>query len=203
MSERQGCANPSAVGSTAVQLAKKIRGAKKVVGIAGGPEKCKFVESLGADICVDYKSRTFAKDLHDAIGAEGADRYYENVGGKVLDTMIPNVKLHGKIGLCGLISQYNGGPTELYNLLDLISKRIDLQGEFAWLGKLTAGFSIADFIPQIPKATGEMAKWISEGKLSAEAENVVPTPFDKIPETWNTLFSGTSKPGKLITAVQH
>lgn len=68
---------------------------------------------------------------------------------------------------------------------------------------LTAGFSIADFLSEIPRATAEMAKWIEEGKLSAEAENVVPTPFDKIPETWQTLFSGTTRPGKLITAVQH
>ncbi|KLT44652.1 NAD(P)-binding protein [Cutaneotrichosporon oleaginosum] len=179
-----------AVGSTAVQLAKKVRGAR-VIGIAGGPDKVKFVESLGA-VGVDYKSATFAADLRAAVGPHGADRYYENVGGRVLDAMIPNMKVHGKIGLCGLISQYNGGPTELYNLLDLISKRVDMQG-----------FSIADFLSQIGRATGEMAQWVEEGKLSPAAENVVPTPFDKIPVTWATLFSGTSKPGKLITAVQH
>lgn len=69
--------------------------------------------------------------------------------------------------------------------------------------QLTPGFSVADFISQIPRAAGEMVGWIKEGKLSTDAENVVPTPFDKLPVTWATLFSGTSKPGKLISAVQH
>lgn len=99
-----------------------------MIGIAGGPDKIKMVESLGADKGVDYKSPTFVEDLRAAVGPEGIDRHFENVGGKVLDAIIPLMKVHAKIGLCGTISTYNGGPTELYNLIDLIVKRADIQG---------------------------------------------------------------------------
>lgn len=91
-----------------------------------------MVESLGADKGVDYKSPTFVEDLRAAVGPEGIDRHFENVGGKVLDAIIPLMKVHAKIGLCGTLATYNGGPTELYNLIDLIVKRADIQGKVRW-----------------------------------------------------------------------
>lgn len=92
-----------AVGSAAIQYAKHIVGAKRVVGIAGGPDKCKWVESIGADACVDYKDPNFAANLKEALQGY-ADRYFENVGGEVLNAAFRLIKRHGKIGICGMIS---------------------------------------------------------------------------------------------------
>lgn len=92
-----------AVGSCAVQLAKHVVGAKRVVGIAGGAEKCAWVKSLGADECVDYKDPKFAELLEKAL-PEDCDRYYENVGGEILNTMFGRMKRYGKIGVCGMIA---------------------------------------------------------------------------------------------------
>lgn len=87
----------------AIQIAKKLVGCKRVVGIAGGAEKCKWVESLGADKCVDYKSATFLEDLK-AATPDYADVYYDNVGGDILNAVLPRVKRWGKIIACGMIS---------------------------------------------------------------------------------------------------
>jgi NADPH-dependent curcumin reductase CurA len=87
----------------AVQIAKKLVGCKRVIGIAGGPEKCKWVESLGADKCLDYKSKTFLEDLK-AATPDYADVYYDNVGGDILNAVLPRIKRWGKIIACGMIS---------------------------------------------------------------------------------------------------
>lgn len=92
-----------AVGSAAVQYAKHVIGAKRVVGIAGGAEKCKWVESIGADACVDYKDPNFAANLKTALDGY-ADRYFENVGGDVFNVALRLIKRYGKIGICGMIS---------------------------------------------------------------------------------------------------
>lgn len=76
-----------AVGNMAVQLAKKVVGAKKVIGIAGGKAKCDWVKSLGADECVDYKDANFAENLKAAVGKDYIDRVFENVGGEVFNTV--------------------------------------------------------------------------------------------------------------------
>lgn len=97
------------VGSMVGQLAK-AKGCR-VVGIAGGPDKCQFaVETLGIDACIDYKSKTLAKDLQTAC-PDGIDVYFENVGGQVLDAVMPLMNLSGRITVCGLISWYNAFST--------------------------------------------------------------------------------------------
>lgn len=91
------------VGTCIVQLAKNVVGCKRVVGIAGGKEKCDWVKTLGADECVDYKSPSFEKDLKAALPDE-ADCFFDNVGGQVLNTAMTVVKRYGYISICGAIS---------------------------------------------------------------------------------------------------
>lgn len=119
----------SAVGSTAVQLAKNVIGAKRVVGIAGGKAKCDWVVSLGADACVDYKDPNFRANLAAALEGGYADRYFENVGGDILDAMLPLIARYGKVGVCGMIAGYLGEAPTLPNLFEVITNRITLQGE--------------------------------------------------------------------------
>lgn len=92
-----------AVGLAFVQIAKKVVGCKRVVGVAGGKAKCDYVKSLGADECVDYKADDFAEKLRTAL-PEHADVFFDNVGGKVLDTGFTLMKRYGFIGQCGAIS---------------------------------------------------------------------------------------------------
>jgi NADPH-dependent curcumin reductase CurA len=97
------------VGSAFVQIAKKIVGCKKVVGVAGGKDKCDWVKSIGADDCLDYKSDDFEKSLREAL-PDYADVFFDNVGGKVLDLALTVTKRYGFICQCGAI---DGGSAYL------------------------------------------------------------------------------------------
>ena len=132
-----------ATGSMAVQIAKNIVGCKKVIGIAGTDDKCKWVESIGADTCLNYKSSSFADDLAKALpGPDGyANVYFDNVGGEILDLMLTRMALHGRVAACGAISNYNNAPertTGIKNWFQVISMRIQI-----------LGFIIFDFIPKM------------------------------------------------------
>jgi NADPH-dependent curcumin reductase CurA len=104
-----------ATGSAAGQIAK-IKGAKKVVGIAGGPEKCAYiVDELGFDEAIDYKNEKVAARLHQTC-PDGIDLYFDNVGGSILNDCLANLAMRGRVVLCGAISTYNSdgpppGPT--------------------------------------------------------------------------------------------
>ncbi|RSH93539.1 hypothetical protein EHS25_007897 [Saitozyma podzolica] len=176
-----------AVGSVFVQIAKKVIGCKKVVGVAGGREKCDWVKSLGADDCVDYKSKSFKKDLQAAL-PDYADVFFDLAGGKVLDVALTVVARHGFISQCGALDIYNGKPLELTNYREVIYNRLTIKG-----------FIIIDHMGSIAEATGDLGKWVQEGKISfTGGETVVDTKFEDVPKTWQMLFSGATR-GKLIT----
>lgn len=123
-----------AVGSIAIQLAKHVVGAKRVVGIAGGQEKCDWVvKHLGADACVDYKAAKNNVELQtrikEALDGQFADRYFDNVGGDVLNAMFRVIARFGKIGVCGMISGYMGAKPDLSNIAQIISNRVQVEGE--------------------------------------------------------------------------
>lgn len=142
-----------AVGSIVGQIAK-LKGCR-AVGIAGGKEKCELVvKEFGFDACVDYKGGNLAKDLR-AAAPKGIDIYFENVGGVVLETVALQLNPFARIPLCGLISQYNEPrPHGLDNLVMLLINRVKLQG-----------FIVSDYASRSAQATGELARWVSEGKI--------------------------------------
>ncbi|WBU51549.1 NADP-dependent oxidoreductase [Kosakonia pseudosacchari] len=144
------------VGATVGQIGK-IKGCR-VVGVAGGSEKCRHaVEVLGFDHCIDHHAEDFAEQLAAAC-PQGIDIYFENVGGKVFDAVLPLLNTSARIPLCGLVSGYNAtdlpaGPDRIPLLMaTLLKKRIRLQGFI--IGQ--------DYGHRIHEFQQEMEKWIRE-----------------------------------------
>ncbi|GAB3628739.1 2-alkenal reductase [Pandoraea terrae] len=141
-----------AVGSVAGQLAK--RAGCRVVGIAGGPEKCAYVvDTLGFDACVDYKAGRLDEDLKAAL-PNGADGYFENVGGAVLDAVLRRMNAHGRIALCGMIAGYEGAPVPLQAPGLLLTQRL-----------LVQGFIVTEHLEVWPEALGALAQALASGEL--------------------------------------
>ncbi len=176
-----------AVGSIVGQIAK-LKGCR-AVGLAGSEEKCNWLtDDLGFDAAVNYKT----DDLHGAIKAacpNGIDINFENVGGKILDTILTQINMRARIVLCGLIANYNSdepvpGP---YHFAQLLMQRARLEG-----------FIILDYIPQFPKAIAEMATWLAEGKIKYRVDKV--QGLKEAPTAVNYLFTGRNI-GKLVVQV--
>ncbi|NQW93487.1 MAG: NADP-dependent oxidoreductase [Polaromonas sp.] len=145
-----------AVGSAFAALAK-VRGCR-IVGIAGGPDKCKYaVDELGFDACIDYKLHDNAGSLAKAIKAEcpnGIDGYFENVGGMVLDAMLPLMNAFGRIALCGMIAGYDGKPLPLSYPALILMSRLRIQG-----------FIVSEHMEVWPEALKELGTLVATGKL--------------------------------------
>lgn len=186
-----------ATGSMAVQIAKHIIKAKKVIGIAGSDEKCQWVESLGADYCVNYKDSDWKKKLSDYIGTDYVDVYFDNVGGEILSLALKKVKRHGRIIACGAISGYND-PSKfaVTTWPEIIINRLIVQG-----------FIIGDFAAQYSQGIGAIAGALKDGKIKAtEGATVIDLtsekiPLEKVPETWYKLFTDEKPKGKLISKI--
>ncbi len=115
-----------AVGSVVGQLAKAA--GCRVVDIAGGEEKCRYVvDTFGFNACVDYKAGKLYEDLK-AATPDGIDGYFENVGGEVLDAVLGRMNAHGRIALCGMISSYDGQPVPIKASTVLLRQRLKVQG---------------------------------------------------------------------------
>jgi NADPH-dependent curcumin reductase CurA len=144
-----------AVGQVVGQLAK-LSGCR-VVGIAGGPDKCAFVtRELGFDACVDYKA---ANDLDAALKAacpDGVDVYFDNVGGRVTDAVIVNLNFWSRVALCGAVSQYNNATPEMGPRLmwPFVGRRVTLRG-----------FIVSDFAAKYEPARRQMGDLVRSGKL--------------------------------------
>ena len=147
-----------AVGGIVGQIAK-IKGCH-VVGIAGGPDKCAYVvNELGFDVCLDHRSPTLDEDLKAAC-PKGIDIYFENVGGKVFEAVLPLFNPFARIPVCGLISGYNA--TELPPQPD----RTPLLLAATLTKRLTfRGFIVSDYWSQYPDFIRDMSGWIREGKV--------------------------------------
>ncbi|KAL1408798.1 quinone oxidoreductase [Vanrija albida] len=180
-----------AVGQVVVQLAKNVKGAKRVIGIAGDPDKVAYLKSIGADAAVDYKAADWKEQLAAIVGADGVDRFYDNVGGDIFDHLLTVLNPHGRVALCGQITSYNGEYTPFPHFADIISKSITIQG-----------FTVFNYISRWGEATKDLRQFIEDGKLKvAESETVVPTKIEDVPATWLRLFEGKSR-GKLITQLE-
>jgi NADPH-dependent curcumin reductase CurA len=177
-----------AVGSVVGQIAK-IKGCH-VVGIAGGAEKCRYVkDELGFDACVDYKGGNLAADLK-AAAPKGVDVYFENVGGEILDTVLLQMNLFGRIPVCGMISAYNATsvPEGPKNLRALLTQRLRMQG-----------LIVFDWANRVPEAISQLGQWHKEGKLKIR-EDVREGGLDAFTDVLNLLYTGGNM-GKLVLKV--
>jgi NADPH-dependent curcumin reductase len=177
-----------AVGMVVGQIAK-IKGCR-VVGIAGGPEKCRFiVDELGFDAAIDYKH----EDVRTALQDRCPDRvnvYFDNVGGEVLDAVLTCLARHARIVICGSISQYNNdGPARgPANYMALLVDRARMEG-----------FLVLDFASRYREAAAQLAGWIADGRLRS-VEDVV-FGLENFPDTLLKLYRGENF-GKLLLAVE-
>jgi NADPH-dependent curcumin reductase len=176
-----------AVGSVVGQIAK-IKGCR-AVGIAGGKQKCEYItRELGFDAAIDYKSEEVSSALRKHC-PNGIDVYFDNVGGDILDAVLPQINLGARIVICGAISQYNNttpikGPSNYFYLL---IKRATMKGML-----------VTDFMDRYTQAAREMAGWMAAGKLKSR-EDIVEG-LQNFPEVLLKLFTGENF-GKLILKV--
>ncbi|PSV26130.1 MULTISPECIES: NADP-dependent oxidoreductase [unclassified Photobacterium] len=181
-----------AVGSMVGQIGK-IKGCR-VVGIAGGNEKCQYAkETLGFDECIDHHAADFAQQLADAC-TDGIDIYYENVGGKVFDAVLPLLNTGARIPLCGLISQYNAtslpdGPDRMNMLMgQLLVKRIKMQGFIIF----------DDYAHRYDEFAQQMSQWLAEGKIHYREDRV--EGLEQAPHAFIGLLEGKNF-GKVVVKV--
>lgn len=147
------------VGATVGQIGK-LKGCR-VIGIAGGPEKCQYAkEELGFDECLDHKASDFAEQLKQ-VCSDGIDVYFENVGGKVFDAVLPLLNSGARIPVCGLIAHYNAtelptGPDRLSLLMStILIKRLTVKGFIIF----------DDYAPRYNEFATDMVQWIADGSI--------------------------------------
>jgi NADPH-dependent curcumin reductase CurA len=173
-----------AVGSLVGQIGK-LKGCR-VVGIAGSDSKCeRLTKDLGFDAAINYKT----ENLHKALKVhcpKGIDVYFENVGGKTLETVLNHMNLFGRIPVCGMISGYNNteatpGPN---NLFQLIVKRLKMQG-----------FLVTDYMPRAAEAVKDLVGWYGAGQLQYRLD--VTEGLENAPAAFLKLFDGSNQ-GKVV-----
>jgi NADPH-dependent curcumin reductase CurA len=181
-----------AVGSVVGQIAK-LKGLK-VVGVAGGADKCRYVvDELGFDACVDHRAEDFAEQLKAAC-PQGIDVYFENVGGKVFDAVLPLLNTSARIPVCGLIAHYNDDELpeghDRLSLLPrmLLTKRARMQGFIVF----------DDFGDRQSEFFAAMVPWVRDGKIKFR-EDVVEG-LDNAPQAFFGLLEGKNF-GKLVVKV--
>ncbi|MFE2583449.1 NADP-dependent oxidoreductase [Streptomyces sp. NPDC059378] len=174
-----------AVGTIAGQIAK-ARGCR-VVGIAGGPEKCAMLTGeLGFDAAIDYRAEDVRKALREH-APDGIDVYFDNVGGDILDAALTRLAMHARVVICGAISQYNNTtpPAGPSNYLSLLVRRARMEG-----------FVVFDYAQRYAQAARDISELIGAGRIKVK-EHVVKGSVDDFPETLQMLFRGENV-GKLV-----
>jgi NADPH-dependent curcumin reductase CurA len=179
-----------AVGSAFAALSK-ARGCR-TVGVAGGPDKCRYaVEELGFDACIDYKQHTSAASLSKALRAEcpnSIDGYFENVGGMVLDAVLPLMNAFGRIAVCGMIAGYNGVPLPLAYPALILTNRLKVQG-----------FIVSEHMEVWPTALKELGLLVATGKLRARES--VAQGIEAAPEAFLGLLKGRNFGKQLVKLI--
>ncbi|MEO8702058.1 MAG: NADP-dependent oxidoreductase [Kofleriaceae bacterium] len=175
-----------AVGAVVGQIAK-IKGCR-VVGIAGGAEKCAYITGeLGFDAAIDYKATDVGAALREHC-PKGIDIYFDNVGGDILDAALARLAMHARVIICGAISQYNAGAVKgPANYLSLLVNRASM-----------TGMVVFDYAARYQAAIMEMAGWMGAGTLKSK-EDIVKG-LETFPDTLLKLFKGENL-GKLILEV--
>ena len=179
-----------AVGSAFGALAR-ARGCR-VVGIAGGPDKCAYVvDELGFDACIDYKQHTDAASLSAALQAvcpQGIEGYFENVGGMVMNAVLPLMNAFGRVAVCGMIAGYNGTPIPMAAPQLILMQRLRFQG-----------FIVSEH-PQVwPAALAELAGLVASGAL--RVRETVAQGIDSAPQAFLGLLSGRNFGKQLVKLI--
>ena len=168
-----------AVGSAFGALAK-ARGCR-VVGIAGGPDKCKYVtDELGFDACIDYRQHPDVKSMSAALKAacpKGIDGHFENVGGYILDAVMLRTNAFARIALCGMIAGYDGQPLPMQNPALLLVNRIKLEG-----------FIVSEHMEVWPEALAELGQLVGTGKL--RPRETIAQGIESAPQAFLGLLKG-------------
>jgi len=174
-----------ATGMLAAQIAKLL--GARVIGIAGGARKCAFLtDELGLDAAIDHRR----PDVEQALAAaapEGVNVYFENVGGPLLDAVLPNMAHYGRIAICGLVANYaeqQPGPRRFDQIL---SRRLQVTGFFS-----------PDFVHRGPELTARLRGWVAAGKLKMPFD--VTEGLDRVLDAYARLFTGGNI-GKVVVRV--
>ena len=180
------------VGATVGQIGK-MKGCR-VIGVAGGKEKCVYAEDvLGFDICLDHHADNFYEQLKEAC-PNGIDIYFESVGGKVFDAVLPRLNTGARIPVCGLVSRYNAtklpdGPDRLSLLMaNILIKRLKVQGFIIF----------DDYGHRYDEFAGKMSEWFSTGKIKYREHMV--EGLENAPKAFIGLLQGQNF-GKLVVRV--
>jgi hypothetical protein len=176
-----------ATGSIVGQIAK-IKGCR-VVGIAGGPEKCRHLtDELGFDGAIDYKRERVPKRLIE-LCPRGIDVFFDNVGGEILDAALARLALRARVVLCGGISGYNEEtpPPGPRNLMNLVIQRARMEG-----------FIVIDYLPRFGEGVASLTKWVEEGRIVHQED--VQRGLENAPRTFLRLFRGQNR-GKQLLAL--
>lgn len=179
-----------AVGSAFVALGKARD--CRVVGIAGGPEKCAYaVDELGFDACIDYRQhpdiKTMAKALKDAC-PKGIDGHFENVGGYILDAVMLRTNAFARIALCGMIAGYDGQPMPLQNPAMMLVNRLKLEG-----------FIVSEHMELWPQALQELGTLVAQGKLKPRES--IAQGIESAPEAFLGLLKGKNFGKQLVKLI--
>ncbi|MEZ5742988.1 MAG: NADP-dependent oxidoreductase [Sphingomonadaceae bacterium] len=175
-----------ATGSLACQVGRNL--GAKVIGIAGGPDKCRFLsEEIGVDIAIDYKNEDVEARLAEVEG--GVHAYFDNVGGPLLDAVLPNMAHYGRVAVCGMVAGYDNdapmpGPARFDQVL---MRRLRIEG-----------FFIPDFLERGAEFMPQLREWLDAGKLSmrfAESEGL-----ENVLEAYRGMLTGKNT-GKAIVAL--
>ena len=177
-----------AVGSVVGQLASHS-GCCARSAFAGGAEKCRYVtEELGFDACIDYKSRTRRRDsarrLKEA-APNGVDGYFENVGGAVMNAVLPRMNAYGRIALCGLIAGYDGQPIPIENPTWFLISRLTMQG-----------FIVSEHMDVWPTALKELGEHVAAGRI--KYRETVAHGIENAPQAFLGMLKGANFGKQLV-----
>jgi len=170
------------IGSMAGQIAKLY--SARTVGIAGGAEKCRLASQRGFDAVVDYKSPDLAGQIARAC-PRGADVFFDNVGGALLDAALVNMADHGRIVICGAVAHYGAAPTPIFNHMQLAMRSLTMQGFFYF--NLTSRW---------PEGRARLTQWLKDGSIRETLD--VAEGFQSVPDVAIGQFHGGVKGRKLI-----
>ena len=175
-----------AVGSVVGQLARL--GGCRTIGIAGGAQKCAYVtQELKFDACIDYKSEDVGKRLKE-VAPDGVDGYFENVGGEIMDAVLPRMNAFGRIALCGLIAGYDGQPIPIRNPAWFLVSRLMLKG-----------FIVSEHMDVWPAALKELGGHVAAGRIKYRES--IAHGLENAPQAFVGLLKGANFGKQLVKLI--